>query len=257
MNHNQKSKLWEEYAKYRTSKVREKLILEYAELVKIVAGRVSMYLGTNVEYDDLLGYGSIGLIDAIDKFDYTKGVKFETYASFRIRGSMIDEIRKLDWAPRTLRNKQKKLREGIAKIERDSGTVATDEEIASYIGISKEELLDWYKQIEQSNIASLDEYMEAGGADIFQSDGSSGYETPEKFMERQELKTALAKTIESLTKREKEVITLYYFEELTLKEISYILKVTESRVSQLHTRALEKMKEKLGNSVKGLFEKNI
>ena len=132
-----RNKLWTEYNKSKSADIREKLILEYAPLVKLVAGRLSMYLGFNVEYDDLVGYGIFGLIDAIDKFDLMKDVKFETYASLRIRGAILDQIRKMDWIPRTIRQRQKKIDAAIREIERDSGHVATDAEIAAKMDISE------------------------------------------------------------------------------------------------------------------------
>ena len=144
MTETEKNKLWEGYSRHRTAEVREKLIIEYAPLVKIVAGRLSMYLGYNVEYDDLVGYGIFGLIDAIDKFDYGKGIKFETYASLRIRGAILDQIRKMDWIPRSLRQKQKKIDAAMNKLELELGRPATDEELAKEIGISEDELLSLF-----------------------------------------------------------------------------------------------------------------
>ena len=131
-----RNKLWDSYAKLKSPEIREKLILEYAPLVKLVAGRLSMYLGYNVEYDDLVSYGIFGLIDAIDKFDNMKAVKFETYASLRIRGAILDQIRKMDWIPRTIRQKQKKIDAVMKEIEASKGRAATDEEIARSLGIS-------------------------------------------------------------------------------------------------------------------------
>lgn len=257
MDENQKLKLWEEYEQKQTSKVREKLIIEYSELVKIVAGRMSMYFGSNVEYEDLIGYGIIGLIDAIDKFDRKKGVKFETYASFRIKGAIIDEIRKLDWVPRSVRQKEKKIKEITLQIESNLGRNATREEIAKELNITINELEDLQSQIQLSNLISLDDYLEQGNLGEYLPVSSSHYETPEKNIEREELRQVLEESIETLTKREKEVIVLYYYEELTLKEISYILKVTESRISQLHTKALQKMKLKLGSYTGKIFASRI
>ena len=139
MDETARNKLWKEYEKEKSVPIREKLILEYAPLVKLVAGRLSMYLGFNVEYDDLVGYGIFGLIDAIDKFDTMKDVKFETYASLRIRGSILDQIRKMDWIPRTVRDRQKKIDAAIREIEAESGHVATDTEIAARMNISEDE----------------------------------------------------------------------------------------------------------------------
>lgn len=253
MNEESRNKLWEEYHVTRNSKVREKIIVEYANLVKIVAGRLSMYLGYNVEYDDLVGYGIFGLIDAIDKFDYLKGVKFETYASLRIRGAILDQIRKMDWIPRTLRLKQKKLDAAVHKLETELGRVATAEELANELEVSLDELEVWQSQTKVSNLISLDEFLEQGSEVRMEARSNSHFEQPEKVIEKQELKDILSKTLDTLTEKEKKVIICYYYEELTLKEISLILEVSESRISQLHTKALQKMKQKLGNSMEILF----
>ncbi len=243
-----RNKLWSEYNKTRTSEIREKLILEYAPLVKLVAGRLSMYLGFNVEYDDLVGYGIFGLIDAIDKFDLMKDVKFETYASLRIRGAILDQIRKMDWIPRTIRQRQKKIDAAIREIERDSGHIATDSEIAAKMEISEDEFQNWQNQMKITGVVSLNEFMEQG-SDITEdvNNHGSSFAKPEEAIEKEELKTMLAESLELLTDKEKKVILLYYYEELTLKEISEVLEVSESRVSQLHTKALQKMRNKLGN----------
>ena len=139
MDEKSKNELWEEYSQTKNPKIREKLILEYSGLVKIVAGRLGMYLGYTVEYDDLVGYGIFGLIDAIDKFELTKGVKFETYASLRIRGSILDQIRKMDWIPRTLRQKQKKLEQAMHEFEVEFGRAATSEELSKKIKLTETE----------------------------------------------------------------------------------------------------------------------
>ena len=244
-----KKKLWEEYARTKSPEVREKIILEYAPLVKVVAGRLSMYLGYNVEYEDLVSYGIFGLIDAIDKFDFLKDVKFETYASLRIRGSILDQIRKMDWIPRTIRQKQKKIDAVIREIETRYGRSATDEEISAGLGISGEEYLDWQSQMKITNVVSLNEFLEQGSEVPNESaqSRSSQFDSPEAVLEREEIKKMLMESLELLTEKERKVIVFYYYEDLTLKEISNILEVSESRVSQLHTRALKKMKGKMGN----------
>ncbi|MCR5606290.1 MAG: FliA/WhiG family RNA polymerase sigma factor [Treponema sp.] len=243
-----RNKLWTEYNKSRSAEIREQLILEYAPLVKLVAGRLSMYLGFNVEYDDLVGYGIFGLIDAIDKFDLLKDVKFETYASLRIRGAILDQIRKMDWIPRTIRQRQKKIESAIREIERDTGHVATDSEIASKMDISEDEYLNWQNQMKVTGVVSLNEFMDQG-ADITEdvNNHGSGFTKPEDAIEKEELKKMLAESLELLTDKEKKVILFYYYEELTLKEISEVLEVSESRISQLHTKALQKMRNKLGD----------
>lgn len=243
----EKEKLWEEYQKNPSAELREKIIIEYAPLVRVVAGRLSMYLGYNVEYEDLVSYGIFGLIDAIDKFDRGKDVKFETYASLRIRGSILDQIRKMDWIPRSLRQKQKKMEAAISKIETQYGRPAKDEEIASELGIETEELISWQGQAKITNIISLDEFVEAAGEKEVNAIKSNSYEQPESIALKNEIKQQLMDSLETLTDKERKVILLYYYEELTLKEISRILVVSESRVSQLHTKALQKMKVKLGD----------
>ena len=242
-----KEKLWDDYRKNPTPALREQLIIEYAQLVKLVAGRLSMYLGHNVEYEDLVSYGIFGLIDAIDKFNMEKNVKFETYASLRIRGAILDQIRKMDWIPRSLRQKQKKIDAAMSKIEADKGHVATDEEIAKELGISIDELNEWQGQTKASNIISLDEYTDAGSEVKMDATRNAHFQQPEDAVEKEELKKKMVQAIDTLTEKERNVIVLYYYEEMTLKEISLVLEVSESRVSQLHTKALNKMKKVLGD----------
>ena len=242
-----KRKLWDDYAKSKSSENRDKIIIEYAPLVKLVAGRLSMYLGYNVEYEDLVSYGIFGLIDAIDKFDCTKAVKFETYASLRIRGAILDQIRKMDWIPRTIRQKQKKIDSAMKEIESQKGRNATDEEIAAELGIDEDEFLNWQSQMKITNVVSLNEYLEQGSEVPNDRNSMKRFDAPEEAIEQSELKQILKDALELLTEKEKKVILLYYYEELTLKEISNVLEVSESRISQLHTKALQKMKKKLGN----------
>ena len=239
-------KLWNEYRKKPTQEIREQLILAYAQLVKLVAGRLSMYLGHNVEYDDLVSYGIFGLIDAIDKFDMTKNVKFETYASLRIRGAILDQIRKMDWIPRTVRQRQRKIDEAIKQVEMRTGKAATDEEIALELGVSEDELVNWQSQLKVTNVVSLSEFEETGQEPVMETVNKNRFSQPEDVIEEQELKQKLIESLELLTEKERRVIELYYYEDLTLKEISLVLEVSESRVSQLHTKALLKMRKKMG-----------
>ncbi len=242
-----KEKLWDEYRKNKTPELREQIIIEYAPLVKLVAGRLSMYLGYNVEYDDLVSYGVFGLIDAIDKFDPTKEVKFETYASLRIRGTILDQIRKMDWIPRTVRQKQKRIDEAIKQIEMRTGKNAQDDEIAKELGVSDDELLNWQSQLKITNIVSLNEYLEQGTEPVMDARKNSHFAQPEDRVQETELKKVLGEAMDMLTEKERKVILLYYYEDLTLKEISNILEVSESRVSQLHTKALTKMRKRMGS----------
>ena len=244
-----KEELWKEYQKSKSPGIREQLIIEYSRLVNVVAGRMSMHLGHLVEYDDLVGYGIFGLIDAIDKFELSKGVKFETYASLRIRGAIIDQIRKMDWIPRTIRQKQKKIETAMQELERELGRTPNSEELAKYLEVTVEEVERMISQANLSNLISLDEYLEQGSDVHTEPSGRPRFDQPEQVVDRQETKRILAEAIDKLTEKEQKVIALYYFEELTLKEISNVLEVSESRVSQLHTKALKKMKERLGDQI--------
>ena len=242
-----KKQLWDNYRNAETDESREKLILEYIPLVKAVAGRLSMYLGYSVDYEDLCSYGIFGLIDAIEKFDDEKEVKFETYASLRIRGAILDQIRKLDWIPRTVRQRQKQMDAAARELENELGRPANDNELADKIGISEDELTEWQTQCKASNVVSLNEYLEAGSDISNESAGASRhFDSPENAFLKEELKKKLIEALDILTEKEKSVVVLYYYEELTLKEISNVLEVSESRVSQLHTKALFKMKGILG-----------
>ncbi len=245
----EKKKLWDKYMKTKSQEIREQLILEYVNLVNLVAGRMGMYLGYTVEYDDLVGYGIFGLIDAIDKFDLEKQVKFETYASLRIRGAILDQIRKMDWIPRTLRQRQRQMDHACMKLESELGRPASDAEIANELDISVEEYNGWKNEAQFMNLVSLDDYLEQGGDGRMEVAGSRRFDHPEQAVEKRELKKMLAEALKSLTEKECSVITLYYYEDMTLKEISQVLSVSESRVSQLHTKALRKIKEQLGDSV--------
>ncbi len=239
-------KLWAEYLKKPSLKLREEIIIEYSPLVKLVAGRLNMYLGYNVEFDDLCGYGVFGLIDAVDKFDPSKEVKFETYASLRIRGSILDYVRKMDWIPRSVRQKQRKIDEAIKNVEARTGFAATDDLVAKELGITDDEYTDWQSQMKVTNVISLNEFIEAGGEPVMDTAGNSHFDSPESFIEKEELKEKLKDAMTKLTEKESKVILLYYYEDMTLKEISQVLEVTESRVSQLHTKALSKMQKIMG-----------
>lgn len=242
----ERQKIWEKYTKNPTQEMREQIIIEYAPLVKIVAGRLSMYLGGNVEYEELVSYGVFGLIDAIDKFDTNKDVKFETYASLRIRGSILDQIRKMDWIPRTVRQRQRKIDEAIKSLEARTGKTPTDEMLAEELGVSGEELLSWQSQLKVTNVVSLNEFVESGNEPVMDAKGNFRFAQPEEVIAETELKRMLKDAMQLLTEKEQKVILLYYYEDLTLKEISRVLEVSESRISQLHTKALQKMKKKMG-----------
>ena len=246
--------LWDEYRKTGNSTVKEKLILHYAPIVKYVAGRLMVHIGQNVEFDDLVGYGIFGLIDAIEKFDPSKGVKFETYASFRIRGTIIDNIRRMDWVPRTLRQKNKQIENVIIKLEEELGRSPTDEELAGALGLTTDETVDLLRKSSVHMLVSLDDFLEQNYEKSHVSLVTNSSDSPEELTEDKERKVKLAEAINNLKDKEKLVITLYYYEGLTLKEISSIMKVTESRVSQIHTKAISRLQVKLGRFKNLLFQ---
>ena len=242
-----KERLWIEYNHSKSAVIREQIIIEYVPLVKVVAGRLSIYLGSNVEYDDLVSYGIFGLIDAIDKFDYGKGIKFETYASLRIRGSILDQIRKLDWIPRSVRQKQKAIDTAMKSLEKEIGPNYSDSDMAKELGITEDEYLNWLSQTSISNISSIEDFLEQGNEVKASTNRSYARIEPEKVVEESELKEKLDEALNLLTEKEKKVVVLYYYEDLTLKEISRVMEVSESRVSQLHSKALKKLKNGLGD----------
>lgn len=228
--------LWKEYAETKDRELKKLLIENYIELVKIVSGRMYNFYGSKVEYDDLLGYGVLGLIDSIDKFDITKNVKFETYAQIRIKGSMIDNIRKLDWIPRSLRKKSKDLQEAIFSLENKLGRSPSNKEISGHLGISLNELELLLSDVSTFNVSSLEETLLTKGDYSFdiKHDGN----TPEDVYAGKEIKELLASSIDTLTGNEKKVISLYYYDELTYKEIGHIMDLSESRISQIHSKSI-------------------
>ncbi|MDR3563777.1 MAG: FliA/WhiG family RNA polymerase sigma factor [Negativicutes bacterium] len=227
--------LWAEYRNSSKPETREKLIEHYLPLVKLVAGRIAIGLPQYVDKDDLVGNGVFGLIEAIERYDLERGVKFETYAVARIRGAMLDSLRAQDWIPATVRQKARHYEETLASLEHSLGRSAGDEEIASALGISVTQLHNLLNTINGCTLIPLEDYLKV-------ETPSSGNSNPSQFLEEEELKATLAKSIDKLTEKERLVITLYYYEGLTLKEISLILKLTEARISQLHTKAIFRLR---------------
>jgi RNA polymerase sigma factor for flagellar operon FliA len=251
--------LWREYRRLREQggeplqALRDRLILTYAPLVKFVAGRLGSGLPAHVEENDLVSYGLLGLIGAIERYDPDRDVKFETYAIARIKGSIIDELRAMDWVPRSVRARARDIERAIAKLEARLHRAPTDEEISKELGLSEDELNESLTDISRSSIAALDELwtISSSGGDqvalIDTIEDTSGPD-PQSALAQTELREALGDAIARLPEREKIVITLYYYEELTLREIGEVLGVTESRVSQLHTKAVLRLKARLSGS---------
>jgi len=250
------TELWDKYKKTGDSLLREKIILKYSSLVKYIAGRIALNMPPHIEFDDLVSYGIFGLIDAIEKFDPDRGIKFKTYAATRIRGAIYDELRVLDWIPRSVRQKAKELEDTYSLIENKLGRSAKDKEVADMMGISLDELNVLIKEVSCTTVISLDDIWHIGDDDdeISISDTVVGttVSRPETDLEKEEIKKLIIDSIGKLPEREKQIIALYYYEGLTLKEIGKVLSVTESRISQLHTKAILRLKGRL-NKLKDIL----
>jgi len=244
--------LWLEFRRTGDQKLRDRLILTYAPLVKYVAGRLGSGLPAHVDDDDLVSYGLLGLIGAIERFDPSRDIKFETYAMARIKGSIIDELRSMDWVPRSVRSRARDIERAIGALEAKLGRAPTDEEISAKLGLSEEELDEALSEISRSSISALDELwtVSAGGDQIALIDTIEDTQgpNPQSALAQTEQKEAIGEAIARLPEREKLVVTLYYYEELTLREIGEVLGVTESRVSQLHTKAILRLKARLAGA---------
>lgn len=251
--------LWEKYKKYKEFDAREKLIMEYISLVKYVTGRMAISLPPSIQQDDLLSYGIFGLIDAIEKFDLERNVKFETYAIARIRGAILDGLRSMDWVPYSVRHKAKELEKTYASLENSLGRSATDDEVCEALQITKEQLNQLIIETSITSFLSLD--------DIWNSDQDNSTNTkvvdtiedknaldPVNNVVFEEKKQLLAEAINKLPERERMVIALYYYDGLTLKEIGRVLGVSESRVSQMHTKAILRLRGRLSRVKKKILD---
>jgi len=237
--------LWKEYKRTKNPKLREELIFKYASTVKYIAGKIAINTPPQVEFDDLVSYGILGLIDAIEKYDPTLGTRFKTYATNRIKGAIIDEIRILDWIPRSLRQKAKQLEKIYGELEHKYGRPATDEEVAEALEISTEELSQLLVKVRGVSLISLNDdwyFNEEEKIAIGDTIESPPEQGPENTLEQKEMKRILMEAVNRLPEIEKEVIILYYYDDLTLKEIAKVIGVSESRISQLHTKALLRLK---------------
>ncbi|MCX8052927.1 MAG: FliA/WhiG family RNA polymerase sigma factor [Armatimonadetes bacterium] len=244
LNMDVREKLWMAYKKDGSEEAREKLISEYAYLAKYAVDRLNLAPSGALSYEDLIGHAVVGLIDAIEKFDPSRNVKFETYALARIRGEVIDVIRALDWTPRSVRRQEADLRRAYARLEVDLRRPATDQEVADHLGISVADLERMLADVGQSALLSLEEII-ANGGDVLASPDDNSLEDPAERAERAEQRRILARAVDELPERERTVIALYYYEGLTQKEIAAVLGVTESRVCQIHTKAVLRLSAKL------------
>lgn len=243
--------LWARYMDDRDAGIRDALILNYSPLVKYVASRVSVGLPQNVEQADLVSYGMFGLIDAIDKFEPERGFKFETYAISRIKGAILDELRSIDWVPRSVRSKVRAVERAYAKLEAREGRSPSDEEVAEELGWTEQQFQQVLSQISVTGVAALDEILASNGergealtlGDTIADSGAG----PTGVFEVAETRQLLSQAINGMPEREKVVLTLYYYESLTLSEIGRVLGVTESRVCQIHTKAMIQLRSRMAN----------
>ena len=244
--------LWRRYKTDGDRHARERLVVAYSPLVKYVSGRMASGLPAHVEEADLISYGLVGLISAIERFDLSREIKFETYAITRIKGAIIDELRSLDWVPRSVRSRARAIEKANQKLEHELQRAPTDEEMAAALEITVEDFQDSLLQISTSSVAALDELWSVSDAsgdqvsllDTLQDPGAPD---PATVMDSTELRDRVADAIARLPEREKLVIALYYYENLTLREIGEVLGVTESRVSQLHTKAVLRLRSRLSS----------
>ena len=242
--------LWESFKATGDPGTRERLILHYSPLVKYVAGRVGVGLPPNIEQADLVSYGIFGLIDAIEKFDITRAIKFDTYAISRIRGAIIDELRAIDWIPRSVRYKAREVERAYAALEGELHRTPTEPEVAERLGMTLDELHQVFSQVSYVNVVALDELLTVGGEkgdklSLVDTLEDTKAEDPVAAFETEETKFLLARAINQLPEREKIVVTLYYYEGLTLAEIGRVLGVTESRICQMHTKAVLQLRAKM------------
>ena len=245
------TELWTEYKRNGTHETRERLILHYSPLVKFVAGRVAAGLPQNIEQSDLVSYGVFGLIDAIDKFDPARGFKFETYAISRIKGAIIDELRSIDWVPRSVRAKARAVERAYSKLENEIRRSPEDKEVAAELEMNEDDLNQLLSQVSFTGLVALDELLgrqqgseRAGNATVGDTIADRAHDPVEAF-EVDEMKYLLADAINRMPDRERLVLTLYYYEGLTLAEIGSVLGVTESRVCQIHTKAILQLRSRL------------
>lgn len=247
--------LWQRYKDTGDERLREQLILHYSPLVKYVAGRVSVGLPPNVEQADFVSSGVFGLIDAIEKFDLARSIKFETYAISRIRGAMIDELRALDWIPRSVRQKARAVERAYATLEAALRRTPSESEVAAEMGVAVEDLHAVFSQLSLANVVALEDLLHVNGdggdrLSLMDTLEDTAADNPVEIAEDRELRRLLAGAINTLPRREKTVVTLYYYEGLTLAEIGAVLGVTESRVSQIHTKSVLQLRAKLADVVR-------
>ena len=256
-NPEEEQKIWEEYKKTGSVELRDYIIRKYMPLAKYVAGKISIGMPPSVGFEDLVQCGLIGLYDAVEKYEPDKNVKFKTYATTRIRGAIIDELRAQDWVPRSVRQKARELENAIAVTESRLGRSATDDEVADCLNISTEEYREAVYKVSCTSILSLNDMWFNGDdndkVSMMDSLEAPSSLNPDVMADREETKKFLAAAINELSEKERLVLVLYYYEDLTLKEIGKTLNVSESRVSQLHSGAILRLRARMKHPTKGII----
>ncbi len=246
MTEEDEKEYWRLFKEDGKSTARDQLILHHMRIVKYIAGRMAIHVPSNVEMDDLVGWGCIGLMDAVEKYDHTQEIKFSTYASIRIRGAIIDQIRSLDWAPRSLRTMARKVGAAREKLRHAEGREPSTDAIADEVGTTPEHVEETMAQLQTAQVLSLDDYIpseDSGETRKVEMIGSNSAPHPAQAAENQERKELLVQAILNLPDQQQKVLNLYYYEELTLKEIGLVLSVSESRICQIHSAAMKKLRK--------------
>jgi len=246
LNETDEKSLWIRFKEHNDLAARDKLVLHHMRVVKYIAGRMAIHVPSSIEMNDLVGWGILGLMDAVDKFDHRQDIKFATYASIRVRGAIIDQIRSLDWAPRSLRSMARRIGAAKEKLRHEIGRDPGHDEIASELGLTAEQVEDAVTQVQTAQILSLDSYeMSDGPSETRKIDVVENTATlsPEQALQQQERQEKLVEAILQLPDQQQKVLNLYYYEELTLKEIGAVLDVSESRVCQIHSAAMKQLKK--------------
>lgn len=238
------NEVWKRFKEKNDKQAKEELIIKYVELVKVICGRLYPNYSKYLEFDELVSYGIIGLIDAIDKFDYKKEVKFETYGNIRIRGAIIDQLRSMDWVPRSTRQKFKQIEKAIDILVEEKGNDFTERDIAGKVEMSLEDVNELLAEMSTFSILSLEEKIEDSNSNFELRSDNKDFSPEDNFLQN-EFKNTLIKVIESLPTKEQMVVKLYYYSELTYKEIASIMGISESRISQIHSKAISKLKNSI------------
>lgn len=252
MNAAEEKQLWVRFKEQGDRGARDALVVHHVRIVKYIAGRMAIHVPSTIEMNDLVGWGMLGLMDAVEKYDHRQEIKFTTYASIRVRGAIIDEIRSLDWAPRSLRSMARRIVAAKEKIRHKKTAEPSAEEIAEELGVTPEQVEETMTQVQTAQVLSLDDYLpseEDTEVRKIASISNPSAPSPETFLHQQERQERLVQAILQLPDQQQKVLNLYYYEELTLKEIGMVLEVSESRICQIHSAAMKALRKVMQGAV--------